>query len=90
MYCSQCGKEISGDARYCSNCGARQEMGVVRAEGICAAELSDKKKRRAHRQGRRLGNLLITIIALLILFTADEEIPTVGLYTPQQIGRAHV
>ena len=85
MYCSQCGKEISGDARYCSNCGARQEMGVVRAEGICAAELSDKKKRRAHRQGRRLGNLLITVIALLILFTADEEIPTVGLYTPQQM-----
>ena len=86
MYCSQCGKKISGDARYCPNCGTRQEMGVVPAEGIFAAEFPDeKKKRRAHRQGRRLGNLLVTVIALLILFTADEEIPAVGLYAPQQM-----
>lgn len=86
MYCSQCGKEIAGNARYCPNCGVRQELGMVPAKKIPAEEpAEEKKRRRAHRQGRRLGNLLVTAVALLILFTADDEIPTVGLDPSQQM-----
>ena len=79
MYCSQCGKEVSGNARYCPACGARQEMGMISAEDMTSKDQTDRKKRqKAHRQGRRLGNFLVTVIALLILFSGDETVPAVS------------
>ena len=76
MYCSQCGKEVPGDARYCPVCGARQEMGIVPAEKLSGESRFDSEKRKlAHRRGRRLGNFLVTVTALLILFAADGEAP---------------
>lgn len=82
MYCSQCGREIPGNARYCPGCGARQELGVVPAEDRTAEQLSEKKRRqRARRQGRRIGNLLVSVIALLILFTGEKAVPDVSDYT---------
>lgn len=85
MYCRQCGREVSGNARYCPGCGARQEMGVVPAENETFEELSGKKRRkRAERQGRRLGNLLVSVIALLILFTGEKAAPDVSDYTFRQ------
>lgn len=86
MYCSQCGKEVSGDARYCPVCGARQEMGVVPAEDMIPEELPDKKKRqKAHRQGRRLGNFLVSVIALLILFSGEKTVPALSEYAFQRM-----
>lgn len=87
MYCSQCGKEILGNARYCPACGARQEMGVVSAEETLTRRSADRKKGRqeAHRYGRQIGNFLVSVIALLILFTGEKEIPDTAVYTLQQM-----
>ena len=27
MYCKHCGKEIADDSRFCSSCGANQDLG---------------------------------------------------------------
>lgn len=87
MYCSQCGKEVSGNARYCPACGARQEMGMISAEDMTSKDQTDRKKRqKAHRQGRRLGNFLVTVIALLILFSGDETVPAVSNQSFQQMN----
>ena len=86
MYCSRCGKEIPGDARYCPGCGSRQEMGVVPADRIHQKELSDPEKlKTAHRRGRRLGNFLVTVTALLILFAMDGKVPNAGDYVSRQM-----
>lgn len=77
MYCSQCGKKLSSGARYCPGCGARQEMGIVPAGNTSSGKSLDKerKKQEAYRRGRRLGNFLVSMIALLILFTGEKAVP---------------
>lgn len=77
MYCSQCGKEIPGDAKFCPSCGVRQDMGVIASDNI-RVEVRPKKKwkkQKAHRQGRRLGNFLVSVIALWILFAGNNKVP---------------
>lgn len=70
MYCSQCGKEMKGDARYCPYCKAKQEYAVVPTESV-PVEIRRKKIRD---KGRKLGNLLVSVIALMILFTANRNV----------------
>lgn len=87
MYCSHCGKEVSGNARYCPSCGSRQEMGMIPAEDMTSEDQTDRKKRlKAHRQGRRLGNFLVSVIALLILFSGDQTVPAVSNQIFQQMN----
>lgn len=84
MYCSHCGREISVEDQYCPGCGAWQETEVVSAEEVYAVERSrEEQRRRANRRGRRLGNFLVSVIALLILFFGNEKVPDVSDY----IGR---
>lgn len=86
MYCSDCGKEVSGDARYCPFCGKRQERRVVPADEIPDDPPSDQKKQqKARRQGRRLGNFLVSLLALLILLTGDKAVPDLSDHTLQRM-----
>lgn len=86
MYCSQCGKEVKGNVRYCPVCGTRQEMRVMPAEDMIPKDLpAQKKKQKAHRQGRRLGNFLVSVIALLILFSGEDTVPALSDYTFQRM-----
>lgn len=81
MYCSQCGREIPGEGRYCPACGARQEAELVPAEEAYFVERTEEeKRRRAHRRGRRLGNFLVSVIALVILFVGNDEVPDASDY----------
>lgn len=91
MYCSQCGNEVPGDARYCPGCGARQDMGVVSAAETYSEQETDqkRKKQKAYRRGRRLGNFLVSAAALLVLFVADGEVPNAGDYTVRQMEAAY-
>lgn len=90
MYCSQCGGEVSGSVRYCPACGARQETGVVPAEKSLPEEQEKEKKRqKAHRQGRRLGNFLVSVIALVILFAGDQKVPDASEHTFQKMDAAY-
>lgn len=90
MYCSQCGGEVSGSVRYCPACGARQETGVVPAEKSLPEEQEKEKKRqKAHRQGRRLGNFLVSVIALVILFAGDQKVPGASEHTFRRMDAAY-
>ncbi len=77
MYCSKCGSRIPGNARYCPNCGTRQTMGVTLEENICSDKDQNREQgiQKARRRGRRLGNLLVSGAALLILFAGNEKVP---------------
>lgn len=88
MYCSQCGKEVTGNVRYCPVCGTRQEMRVMPPEDMIPKEKdlpNQKRRQKAHRQGRRLGNFLVSVIALLILFSGGESVPALSDYTFQRM-----
>lgn len=78
MYCRQCGGKVSGDARYCPNCGTRQEMKAICAEEPVLDELSGgERRKKAQKQGRRLGNFLVSLIALWILFMGKKDVSDV-------------
>ncbi len=76
MYCSQCGNQVPRDARYCPHCKAKQELDIIPTE----AQTPEVKRWRAHHRGRKLGNLFVSIIALVILFTANKQVPDVTVF----------
>lgn len=87
MFCRRCGREIPGNARYCPGCGSRQEMGVVSAKKSTAETSTDKRKRQyAYRQGSRLGNFLVSLIALVILFSGAGDFPDTLEHTFRQMS----
>lgn len=76
MYCSQCGNQVPKDARYCPQCKARQELDIIPTK----VQTPEVRKWRAQYRGRKLGNLLVSIIALVILFTANKQVPDVPVF----------
>lgn len=76
MYCSQCGNQVPRDARYCPRCKARQELDIIPTE----VQTPEVRKWRMHNSGRKLGNLLVSIIALVILFTANKQVSDVTVF----------
>lgn len=52
-------------------------MGVTLEENICSDKDQNREQgiQKARRRGRRLGNLLVSGAALLILFAGNEKVP---------------
>jgi hypothetical protein len=43
VYCSNCGKELSGDANFCANCGTRTPKGIKEGVSIPWVETEIKQ-----------------------------------------------
>lgn len=69
MYCKHCGKEIADDSRFCSSCGANQDLGstsVQSEEDLKLNEQSVKVSNSAYLWKRLLGSIIDKALILLI------------------------
>ena len=75
-----------GLSMYCSQCGKEIKSELVSAEALT----KEKKRQRAHYRGRRLGNLFVSVIALIILFTTNREVPKASVFVAHQADTSYL
>lgn len=68
MFCSKCGKEISGQAKFCNFCGAQVNVAQpAQARPVQSAQTAKPKKK-----GNAGKNILTVLIAVIVFFTVRQ------------------